>query len=119
MFTQPTLNLSNGEWEVNKAIPKVVYTTEVYAVSYSFRTVVLTSPLESIKKKEGGERKKAVISVCDSRQLFNKYMYLVGGPAGASTLFPGNKVLPMFKPRSFPQDRLGSTNLSTHYDGER
>lgn len=92
MFTQPTLNLSNGEQEVNKAIPKVVYTTEVYAVSYSFRTVVLTSPLESIKKKEGGERNKAMISVCDPRQLFDKYMYQVGGPAGASTLFPGNQV---------------------------
>lgn len=64
----------------------------MYAVSYSFRTVVLTSPLESIKKEEGGERKKAVISVCDSCQLFNKYMYLVGGPAGSSTLFPGNEV---------------------------
>lgn len=78
------------KWRVGS--PKVVYTTEVYAVSYSFRTVVLTSPLESIKKKEGGERNKAMISVCDPRQLFDKYMYLVGGPAGASTLFPGNQV---------------------------
>ena len=92
MFTQPTLNLSIGEWEVNKAIPKVVYTTKVYAIFYFFRTVVSTSPLESIKKEGGGERKKAVISIYDSCQLFNKYMYMVGGPAGASTLFPGNKV---------------------------
>lgn len=110
MFTQPTLNLSIGEWEVNKAIPKVVYTTKVYAIFYFFRTVVSTSPLESIKKEGGGERKKAVISIYDSCRLVVQ--------PGLQPCSLGTR-LPMFKPRSFPPDRLGSTNLSTHYDGER
>ena len=118
MFTQPTLNLSNGEQEVNKAIPKVVYTTEVYAVSSLFSNCSFNFPFGIDKEERRRRKEEAVISVCDSRQLFNKYMYLVGGPAGLQPCSLGTR-LPMFKPRRFPPDRLGSTNLSTHYDGER
>ena len=87
---------------------------------HSLRTVILSSPFESIRKKEGEERKKAVNSVYDSCQLF-KYLYLVGGPAGASNLVPWERRLPIIKPGSFIPARLGSTNLSTQYmyDSER
>ena len=57
------LNLSIGEWEVNKAIPKVVYATEVYADPLLFLNSSFNFPFR-IDKEERRRRKEEGFDLC-------------------------------------------------------
>lgn len=57
------LNLSIGEWEVNKAIPKVVYATEVYADTLLFLNSSFNFPFR-IDKEERRRRKEEGFDLC-------------------------------------------------------